>query len=172
MLVRSSETHGHGEAELTVGRAGPIPGHRSPGAAEGSPATAITIAEPEPYAMTSEKVMTNVNTVSTPVYDSDRTAALEVIPSSAGHPPRHLDIYGQLCWEFGADPRSSDFGSLPPHHRANAFPHPSDPIVSANRTSTRPGPGASALARARPRPGPGARPRPRTPCPGGTGRCS
>jgi hypothetical protein len=33
---------------------------------------------------------------------------------------------------------------------------PVDPVVSANRTSTRPGPGALALARARPRPGPAA----------------
>jgi hypothetical protein len=67
-----------------------------------------------------------VNTVSTPVYDSVRAAALEGIPSPAGRPPHHLDIYGQLCREFGDDPRSSDFGSLPPHHRANAYStHPS-----------------------------------------------
>ena len=80
----------------------------------------MTIAEPEPYALTSEKVMTNVYTVSTPVYDSVRAAAFEGIPSSASQPPHHLYIYGQLCWEFGADPRSSDFGILPPHRRANA----------------------------------------------------
>ena len=71
--------------------------------------------------MTSEKVMTNVNTVSTPVYDSVRTSAFDGIPSSASRPPHHFYIYGQLCWEFGADPRSSDFGIPPPHRRATAF---------------------------------------------------
>lgn len=64
--------------------------------------------------------MTNVNTMSTPVYDSIRAAAIEGIPSSASPLPHHLYIYGQLCREFGADPRSSDFGSLPPHRRAHA----------------------------------------------------
>ena len=165
---------------LTAGRAGPMPGHRSPAAAEGSllgrrrqprsPNPSLTL-------LTSEKVTTNVNTVSTPVsppvYDGDRTAALEVIPSSAGRPPRHLDIYGQLCWEFGADPRSSDFGTLPPHHRANAFPTRPTRSSRPTRTSTRPGPGASG---ARPRtPSPRSRSfglRPRTPCPGGAARRS
>jgi hypothetical protein len=87
-------------------------------------------------------VTTNVNImstpVSTPVYDSDRTAVLEVISSSTRRPPRHLDIYGQLCWEFGADPRSSDFGSLPPHHRANAFP--TRPTRSSRPTEPAPAP--------------------------------
>ncbi len=101
-----------------------MPRHRPPGAAEGSPAshpeTASTIAGPGPSLITPERVITNVNTASTPVYDSVRAAAVEDIPSSVGRPPHHHDIYGQLCREFGNDPRSSDFGSLPPHHRANA----------------------------------------------------
>ena len=71
--------------------------------------------------MTSERVMTIEYTVSTPVYDSVRAVALEGIPSSVGRPPHHFEIYGQLCSEFGADPRSSDFGILPPHRRANAL---------------------------------------------------
>ena len=105
-----------------------MPGHRPPAAAEGSPLPRRRQPRwpnPSLTLLTSEKVTTNVNTVSTPVsppvYDSERTAALEVIPSSP-RPPQHLDIYAQLCREFGADPRSSNFGTLPPHHRANAFP--------------------------------------------------
>src|SRR5512132_150618 len=71
-----------------------MPGHRPPAAAEGSPLPRRRqprSPNPSLTLLTSEKVTTNVNTVSTPVYDGDRTAALEVIPSSARRPPRHLD---------------------------------------------------------------------------------
>jgi hypothetical protein len=47
-------------------------------------------------------------TMSTPVYDSVRVAAAEGIPATTGYPPHHPDIYGQLCSEFGLDPRGGD----------------------------------------------------------------
>jgi hypothetical protein len=47
-------------------------------------------------------------TMSTPVYDSVRVAAAEGIPATTGYPPHHPDIYGQLCAEFGLDPRGGD----------------------------------------------------------------
>ena len=46
--------------------------------------------------------------MSTPVYESVRVAALEGIPTATGYPPHHPDIYGQLCSEFGHDPRTGE----------------------------------------------------------------
>ena len=46
--------------------------------------------------------------MSTPVYESVRVAALEGIPAATGYPPHHPDIYGQLCSEFGHDPRTGE----------------------------------------------------------------
>jgi hypothetical protein len=61
----------------------------------------------------------------TPVYDSVRAAAVEGIPFATGYPPRHPDIYRQLCTEIGHDPRCSaytdiagDSAVLLPGHRA------------------------------------------------------
>jgi hypothetical protein len=46
--------------------------------------------------------------MSTPVYESVRVAAAEGIPAVTGYPPNHPDIYGQLCSEFGHDPRTGE----------------------------------------------------------------
>ena len=46
--------------------------------------------------------------MSTPVYESVRVAAIEGIPTATGYPPNHPEIYGQLCSEFGHDPRTSE----------------------------------------------------------------
>ena len=139
-----------------------------------APATATTIAEPEPYA-------TDVRESDDEREHSVHTGPLRQRPhrSTRGHPllgpplpaaPRHLWTAVLGVRRRSAVERFRQSAAAPPSQRR---PDPSDPIVSANRTSTRPGPGALALARARPRPGPAASAlRPRTPCPGGTGRCS
>ena len=120
------------------------------------PARATTIADPEPYA--------------TDVRESDDErehsvhTGLRQRPhrSTRGHPllgpplpaaPRHLWTAVLGVRRRSAVERFRQSAAAPPSQR---LPHPSDPIFSANRTSTRPGPAASALARARPRPGPGA----------------
>jgi len=41
--------------------------------------------------------------VSTPIYDSVHATPLEGIPTIASQPPRHPDIYRQLCAEYGSD---------------------------------------------------------------------
>ena len=140
-----------------------MPGHRSPAAAEGSPlrpATATTIAEPEPYATDvresdderEHSVHTGVPTgLRQRPHRSTRGHPLLGRPPAA--PPRHLWTAVLGVRRRSAVERFRQSAAAPPSQR---LPHPSDPIFSANRTSTRPGPGASALARARPRPGPGA----------------
>jgi len=52
---------------------------------------------------------TTNNQGSTPVYDSVRTAAVEGIPFATSYPPRHPDIYRQLCTEIGHNPCNSAY---------------------------------------------------------------
>jgi hypothetical protein len=57
----------------------------------------------------------------TPVYDSVRAAAVEGIPFATGYPPRHPDIYRQLCTEIGHDPRCSAYTDIAGDTRAPAW---------------------------------------------------
>jgi hypothetical protein len=57
----------------------------------------------------------------TPVYDSVRAAAVEGIPFATGYPPRHPDIYRQLCTEIGHDPRCSAYTDSAGDTRAPAW---------------------------------------------------
>jgi hypothetical protein len=57
----------------------------------------------------------------TPVYDSVRAAAVEGIPFATGYPPRHPDIYRQLCTEIGHDPRCSAYTDTAGDSRAPAW---------------------------------------------------
>jgi hypothetical protein len=56
----------------------------------------------------------------TPVYDSVRAAAVDGIPFATGYPPRHPDIYRQLCTEIGHDPRCSAYTDIAGDTRAPA----------------------------------------------------
>jgi hypothetical protein len=44
----------------------------------------------------------------TPVYESVHVLMTEGIPSSLGVPPRHPDIYNQLCRRLGQNPLDHD----------------------------------------------------------------
>jgi hypothetical protein len=57
----------------------------------------------------------------TPVYDSVRAAAVDGIPFATGYPPRHPDIYRQLCTEIGHDPRCSAYTDIAGDTRAPAW---------------------------------------------------
>jgi hypothetical protein len=128
-----------------------------------APATATMIAEPEPYPTdVRESDDEREHSVHTGVHTGLRQRPHR---STRGHPlldppppaaPRHL-------WTavLGVRRRSA-VERFRQSAASQRRPDPSDPVdpvvsvVSANRTSTRPGPGALALARARPRPGPAA----------------
>ena len=76
--------------------------------------------------------------MSTPVYESVRVAALEGIPAAAGYPPNHPDIYGQLCSEFGHDPRTGErlaSGPALKFHTSGT----NGPSHAAHEASVRPG---------------------------------
>jgi hypothetical protein len=57
----------------------------------------------------------------TPVYDSVQAAAVEGIPYATGYPPRHPDIYRQLCTEIGHDPRCSAYTDIAGDTRTPAW---------------------------------------------------
>ena len=121
-----------------------------------APATATTIAEPEPYATdVRESDDEREHSVHTGLrqrpHRSTRGHPLLGRPPAA--PPRHLRTAVLGVRRRSVVERFRQSAAAPPSQR---LPHPSDPIFSANRTSTRPGSGASALARACPRPGSGA----------------
>lgn len=67
---------------------------------------------------------THVNYASTPVYDSLRAAVLYGQQRHAGGPPRHPDIYRQLCWEFGHELMNASTGNRPHPHRADSARRP------------------------------------------------
>ena len=125
-----------------------------------APATATTITEPEPYATDvresdderEHSVHIGVHTgLRQRPHRSTRGHLLLGPPLPAA--PRHLWTAVLGVRRRSAVERFRQSAAAPPSQR---LPHPSDPIFSANRTSTRPGSGASALARACPRPGSGA----------------
>jgi hypothetical protein len=160
-----------------------------------APATATTIAEPEPYATDvresdderEHNVHTGVHTGlrQRPHRSTRGHLLLDPPPPAAPRHSVHIGVHAGLRRQR---PHRSTRGHLlldppppaAPRHLWTAVlgvrrrsaverfrqsaasqrrPDPSDPVdpvVSANRTSIRPGPGALALARARPRPGPAA----------------
>jgi hypothetical protein len=88
----------------------------------------------------------DMNHATTPVFDSPRAAVLHGEQRHGGGPPRHPDIYRELCREFGHEVVGGRTAYIPPPRRTLDYVGghlaASDP---SNRVAARPTAGAHAV---------------------------